>query len=100
MTVSEKLKIGILSALVPTVIAILLIAVIAAAVNFISEMGLGDIARKTEHYSQLAEYAPENATVFFGDSITELCSVEDIYAEYSKSSGSPVINRGDRKSVV
>ena len=70
MTVSEKLKIGILSALVPTVIAILLIAVIAAAVNFISEMGLGDIARKTEHYSQLAEYAPENATVFFGDSIT------------------------------
>ena len=94
LTVSEKLKIGILSALVPTVIAILLIAVIAAAVNFISEMGLGDIARKTEHYSQLAEYAPENATVFFGDSITELCSVEDIYAEYSKSSGSPVINRG------
>ena len=54
LTVSEKLKIGILSALVPTVIAILLIAVIAAAVNFISEMGLGDIARKTEHYSQIA----------------------------------------------
>lgn len=94
MTRGQKWKYGLIGAALPTVIVIVLVSVAAVVVNFVSEMGPNDISRKTEHYAQLAEYAPENATVFFGDSITELCSVEDIYAEYSEKSGSPVINRG------
>lgn len=94
MTKGQKWKYGLIGAALPTVIVILLVIVAAVVLRFVSEMGPNDISRKAAHYAQLAEYAPENATVFFGDSITELCSVEDIYAEYSKNSGSPVINRG------
>lgn len=91
---AEKIKIGLLSALVPTIIVILLVAVIAVVFNYISKMGPAEISRKTEHYAQLTEYSPKNATVFFGDSITELCKTDSVYGEYSIQSGTPVVNRG------
>lgn len=94
MTTAQKWKYGILGAILPIVILIILLAAAGIVINFISKMGPNDIARKTEQYAQLAEVSPQNATVFFGDSITEYCSVEDIYAEYSQKSSSPIINRG------
>lgn len=94
MNTGEKIKIGLLSALIPTVIAVLLIAVIIVAFNFISKMGPTEIERKTVHYAQLADCTPKGATVFFGDSITELCKLDSLYGEYSESTDTPVINRG------
>ncbi len=57
-------------------------------------MGPAEIERKTEYYAQLANCTPKDATVFFGDSITELCKLDSLYGEYSESTGTPVINRG------
>lgn len=94
MTNGQKWKYGMLGALLPTVILILILIAAVEVIRFVMEMGPKDIARKTEQYAQLAELAPQNATVFFGDSITEYCSVENIYAEYSQKSASPIINRG------
>ena len=87
-------KIGLLSALFPTVVAVLAIGVIVFVFQYVSNNGLVEIERKTGYYAQLAEYAPKKATVFFGDSITEICPIEDLYGDYAEQSGSPVINRG------
>lgn len=87
-------KIGLLSALFPTVVAALAIGVIAFAFNYVSNNGLVEIERKTNYYAQMAEYTPRNATVFFGDSITEICPLGDLYGDYSEQAGSPLINRG------
>ncbi len=94
MDTAQKWKIGLLSALLPTIIAILLLAIIIFVYQQIAVMGNTDRVRKADYYTQLAEIAPKNATVFFGDSITELCVSEDIYAEYTANTGVPVINRG------
>lgn len=94
MDIAQKLKIGLLSAMLPTILAILLIVVIVVVYRFVSQMGPTEIERKAQQYAQLAEYAPQDATVFFGDSITELCRIDDIYGEYSKKAGVPVVNRG------
>lgn len=94
MEKAQKLKVGFLSALVPTILVILLVTFIIVVVNYVSKMGPNEINRKAEYYSQLADYAPKNATVFFGDSITELCRTNDIYGEYSEKSGIQVLNRG------
>ncbi len=93
---ADKIKIGLLSAsaLVPTIIAVLLVVMIAVVVSYVSKMGPTEIARKTEHYAQLADASPKNATVFFGDSITELCKTDSVYGEYSIQSNTPVVNRG------
>ena len=90
----EKIIIGLLSALVPTIIVILLVVVIAVVLHYISKMGQAEISRKTEYYAQLAEFSPKNATVFFGDSITELCKTDSVYGEYSIQSDTSVVNRG------
>lgn len=52
------------------------------------------IERKTQNYKALKPIALRNATVFFGDSITELCPLEDIYGEYMETSHVPIVNRG------
>lgn len=49
---------------------------------------------KSQNYQAVGETAPENCTIFFGDSITELCPVSDIYGEYTLKTGLPVCNRG------
>lgn len=87
-------KIGMLSALFPTVVAVLALAVLIFAFEYVSNNGLVEIERKTAYYAELAEYAPQNATVFFGDSITEICPLNDIYSDYVEQTGSPVVNRG------
>ena len=94
MTNTEKIRTVLFSTLVPTIIIIILVICIAIAVNYISKMGPAEISRKTEHYAQMADYTQKNATVFFGDSITELCKTDSIYGEYSVQSGTPVVNRG------
>lgn len=90
----DKIKTIIFSALIPTVAVIILIAGIVVVFNFVSKMGGTEIARKTQHYAQLADYTEKNATVFFGDSITELCKTDSLYCEYTAKTGTPVINRG------
>lgn len=91
---SKALKIGLLSALFPTVTTVLLASLIGFVIKKVGVMGNNQIQQKAENYAALAESAPKNATVFFGDSITELCSIEDIYAQYSKETGVPLCNRG------
>lgn len=49
---------------------------------------------KSENYQAVGEAAPKNATIFFGDSITELCPLSDIYGEYTQKTGLSVCNRG------
>lgn len=94
MNTAQKWKIGLLSAMLPTIIAALLAAVIVIVYRFVAQMGPNEIERKAQQYAQLAKYAPKNATVFFGDSITELCRIDDIYGEYSEKTGVAVVNRG------
>lgn len=94
MNTVQKWKIGLLSALLPTLLLIVLISIAAVVINFVIHMGPNEIQRKAEHYAQLSEYTPKNATVFFGDSITELCRIDDIYGEYSVKSDVPLVNRG------
>ncbi len=90
----EKWKIGLLSAVLPTVTTVLLAAVIGFVYKEVAVMGSNQIRQKAESYMGLSENAPKNATVFFGDSITELCPLEDIYADYTAQTGVPVCNRG------
>lgn len=45
-------------------------------------------AEKAEHYSELNKTAPHGLTVFFGDSLTELCDTEKYYPDI------PNLNRG------
>lgn len=88
-------KTGLLSAFLPTVTSFLLLAAIGVVYKQLAITGpRKDMERKAENYAELAAYAPKNATVFFGDSITELCNIEDIYAQYSEQTGVPVCNRG------
>lgn len=94
MNTAQKWKYGLLGALLPAVAVILLLAVLVTAFNYVSKMGPAEIERKTQHYAQLAAYTPKNATVFFGDSITELCRIDDLYGEYSLQTGVPIVNRG------
>lgn len=94
MSKKSKWKIGLISAAAPTIISIALIAVIVTVYKEVSVMGNSQMQQKAENYEVLSKAAPKNATVFFGDSITELCSVEDIYSEYTQSTGVPVCNRG------
>lgn len=94
MRKGQKWKIGLLAALLPTVVAILLAAVIGVVYKEVAVMGSNQIRQKAENYAALTDCAPKNATVFFGDSITELCDVDDLYYQYTKDTGVPVCNRG------
>lgn len=58
------------------------------------KMGSEEVSTKIKNYDHLVEIAPKHATVFFGDSITDLCPIEDLYAPYVEKSGTSVINRG------
>ena len=58
--------------------------------------GMDEIEEKSENYKQVTPFSTKHATVFFGDSITEFCPLEDIYASYMKLQGVFVINRGIR----
>lgn len=51
-------------------------------------------AHKIENYEAIGEKAPKDCTVFFGDSITELCPLSDVYGAYTEKTGLPVCNRG------
>lgn len=57
-------------------------------------MGSTEMQAKAANYEALTKTSTKHATVFFGDSITELCPVEELYAEYAKKSGTTIINRG------
>ena len=94
MSAAQKWKYALLGAALPTVAVGVLLACAGVVVRFVSGMGPRDIARKTENYAALCEEAPEDSTVFFGDSITELCPVEELYADFSRETGSPILNRG------
>lgn len=94
MDTVQKWKIGLLAALLPTIVAVILAAVIVIVYRFVAQSGASEIERKAQQYAQLAEYTPKNATVFFGDSITELCKLGDIYGDYSEENNVAVVNRG------
>lgn len=83
-----------IAAIIPTIISILLIVFIVFVVKQVTIMGTENRLSKTNMYTLLGDTSPKNATVFFGDSITELCSTEEIYYDYVQKSGIPVINRG------
>ena len=52
------------------------------------------IHNKTIDYQVQTQTAPKYATVFFGDSITEYCPVEELYADYAKKHHQVILNRG------
>lgn len=50
--------------------------------------------KRGKAYAKTTKDIPSGATIFFGDSITELCQLEDFYSDFSKQTGSALINRG------
>lgn len=94
MNSAQKWKIGLLSAALPTILAIFLAAILVIVYRFVAQMEPAEIERKAQQYAQLAEYTPKNAAVFFGDSITEFCRINDVYGEYSEKMRVALINRG------
>lgn len=87
----KTLWVGMICASVPILITIFLIVFVFGQVG---KMGEKEILHKTQNYEQLSQDSLKETTVFFGDSITELCPVEDLYATYTRKTGIPVINRG------
>lgn len=87
----KTLWVGIICAFVPILITIFLILFVF---NQVGKMGENEILHKTQNYEQLSQDSLKETTVFFGDSITELCPVEDLYATYTRKTGVPIINRG------
>ena len=87
----KTLWVGMICAFVPILITIFLILFVF---NQVGKMGENEILHKTQNYEQLSQDSLKETTVFFGDSITELCPVEDLYATYTRKTGVPIINRG------
>ena len=87
----KTLWVGMICAFVPILITIFLILFVF---NQVGKMGESEILHKTQNYEQLSQDSLKETTVFFGDSITELCPVEDLYAAYTRKTGVPIINRG------
>lgn len=87
----KTLWVGMICAFVPILITIFLILFVF---NQVGKMGENEILHKTQNYEQLSQDSLKETTVFFGDSITELCPVEDLYATYTRKTGVPTINRG------
>ncbi|MBS5111598.1 MAG: hypothetical protein KHZ15_02810 [Coprobacillus cateniformis] len=87
----KTLWVGIICAFVPILITIFLVVFVF---NQVGEMGENERLHKTQNYEQLSQDSLKETTVFFGDSITELCPVEDLYAAYTRKTGVPIINRG------
>lgn len=87
----KTLWIGLICAGIPVIVFVILISFLFGQIG---KMGENDILHKTQNYEQLSKTSLEGATVFFGDSITELCPVEDLYSRYTKETGNMVINRG------
>ena len=87
----KTLWVGMICAFVPILITIFLILFVF---NQVGKMGENEILHITQNYEQLSQDSLKETTVFFGDSITELCPVEDLYAAYTRKTGVPIINRG------
>ncbi|WP_317317847.1 GDSL-type esterase/lipase family protein [Longibaculum muris] len=87
----KTLWVGMICVFVPILITIFLILFVF---NQVGKMGENEILHKTQNYEQLSQDSLKETTVFFGDSITELCPVEDLYATYTRKTGVPIINRG------
>ena len=87
----KTLWVGMICAFVPILITIFLILFVF---NQVGKMGENEILHKTQNYEQLSQDSLKETAVFFGDSITELCPVEDLYAAYTRKTGVPIINRG------
>lgn len=84
-----------------TVVSIfLMVVVLILAALLYLEFGMFRVSvldRRDRRYEELAflnKQAESGQTVFFGDSITQYCPVEEIYASYIASSGQQVYNRG------
>lgn len=60
----------------------------------VSLMGDNQRLSKEENYTELSKDSVENSTIFFGDSITEYCPLNEVYADYINQTGSIFINRG------
>ena len=87
----KTLWVGMICVFVPILITIFLILFVF---NQVGKMGENEILHKTQNYEQLSQDSLKETTVFFGDSITELCPIEDLYATYTRKTGVPIINRG------
>lgn len=86
----KTLIISFISFIIPTIIFIVIVIFV---LNQVALVGDNQRLTKMNNYTELVNTTPKNATVFFGDSITELCPLNDIYASYVKDTGIPVINR-------
>lgn len=87
----KTICIVLISMLIPTIIFMSLAYVTFQAVM---NMGSVQIETKVKNYDALTKQAPKHATVFFGDSITELYPLEDFYSDYVVETKTPVLNRG------
>lgn len=90
----SKRKAFIISAIVFLIPVIIFVVIISFGMKQVALMGTDQRLAKTYNYTTLSKTAPLHANVFFGDSITELCPLEEIYADYIKETGIPIINRG------
>lgn len=87
----KTLWIGMICALIPILCTV---GLVSYGLHEVAIIGENEIAHKTQNYEVLSVQSPLEATVFLGDSITELCPVEDLYSSYTKETGIPVMNRG------
>ncbi|MGM9588218.1 MAG: GDSL-type esterase/lipase family protein [Candidatus Limivicinus sp.] len=84
-----------------TILCVCLITVIVV-LGFVLYLALGmfrvSVLDRRDHRKEelafLGEQAKQGQTVFFGDSITQYCPVEEVYASYTEKTGSLVYNRG------
>ena len=80
--------VGSICLLIPILISISLFVFIIKQVD---KMATDQRTTKIDNYSELNTMTKQQGTVFFGDSITELCPFEELYSDITSY---PIINRG------
>lgn len=81
-------------AILATVLLVLFLAGFYVLYTEVAKGNAASMEHKSQNYQAVGEKAPEGCTIFFGDSITELCPLSDIYGSYTLLTGLPVCNRG------
>lgn len=89
-----KIRVFKIWAIAVTVLLVVFLAGFTVLYTQVVASNTASMAHKVENYKAIGDKAPENSTIFFGDSITELCPLADVYGAYTARTGLPVCNRG------
>lgn len=87
----QKVKISVVSMLLLCLLFVITIVYVYLQAHNMEE---NQIQEKTKNYEELRYITAKNATIFFGDSITERCPLEDLYGAYANQTQTSIINRG------